>query len=80
MFVRNEYSRAVMVAMLSKALRYLELHTELFSAISINYRLWRNPVAGAGRPSSLPMGRFAATCPCQIFDALRRMILIEVID
>ncbi|KAF1974406.1 hypothetical protein BU23DRAFT_116853 [Bimuria novae-zelandiae CBS 107.79] len=31
--------RAVMVAMLGKALRYLELHTVLFSAISTNYRL-----------------------------------------
>ena len=42
-----------MVAMLGKALRYLELHTVLFSAISINYRLQRKGMAGAGRPYSL---------------------------
>ena len=53
MFVRDEYSRAMMVVMLGKALRYLELHTVLFSAISINYRLQRKVRPRAGRPSFL---------------------------
>jgi hypothetical protein len=37
-----------------KTLHYPELRTALFSsAISTNHRLLRNPLAGAGRPSSL---------------------------
>ncbi|PVH93523.1 hypothetical protein DM02DRAFT_661868 [Periconia macrospinosa] len=39
------------MAMLGQALRYLELHTVLFSAISINYRLQGKVKASAGRPS-----------------------------
>jgi len=42
-----------MMAMLGQALRYLELHTVLFSAISINYRLQRKVRAGVGRLLSL---------------------------
>jgi hypothetical protein len=43
-----------MVAILSRFPYYLELHTIPFSsATSTDYRLQRNPVAGAGRPFSL---------------------------